>query len=113
VGSGESFANDDEDIMEEQDKEEDWEDVEEWDQDYPVTRSTLFTFIKIQTIEFLIYIEGSRNLSSSVAGRYRTGQLLETIIDHATSRPLWHVGIALGNFWKLCSITKPLVLCGR
>ncbi len=55
VGSGESFANDDEDIMEEQDKEEDWEDVEEWDQDYPVTRSTYFTFIKIQTIEFHLY----------------------------------------------------------
>ncbi len=47
MGSGESFANDDEDIMEEQDKEEDWEDVEEWDQDYPVTRSTCFAFIKI------------------------------------------------------------------
>ncbi len=55
MGSGESFANDDEDIMEEQDKEEDWEDVEEWDQDYPVTRLTLFTFIKIQTIEVHLY----------------------------------------------------------
>ncbi len=84
MGSGESFANDDEDIIEEQDKEEDWEDVEEWDQDYPVTRSTLFTFIKIQTIEFLIYIEGSRNLSPSVAGRYRT--VLETLHLLPTSR---------------------------
>ncbi len=89
MGSGESFANDDEDIMEEQDKEEDWEDVEEWDQDYPVTRSICFAFI-ILTIEFLACTEGSRNLSPSVSGRYCTGQL-----------------------WKLFLITQPLVLCGR
>jgi hypothetical protein len=66
VGSGESFANDDEDIMEEQDKEEDWEDVEEWDQDYPVTRSTCFTFIKIQTLEILFYRRITRPLALCV-----------------------------------------------
>ncbi len=33
VNSGESFANDDDELGE--DKDEEWEDVEEWDQDYP------------------------------------------------------------------------------
>jgi hypothetical protein len=36
VGSGESFANDDEDDIVVEDKEEEWEDVEEWDNDYQI-----------------------------------------------------------------------------